>query len=299
MNLRILLLAVLLTPSLATAAPLIWAGHLEDQNGPVNTNVSLNFRVNRGPLLVIEVTEASLEVVDGDFVVELEIPAGFDGLTQTIIINGNDFGEEPLGVEWPIAAAADLADLADVALTTDDINGVVPIADGDLAAGSVPVAFANVTGFPADFADGDQGIDFAPTARFSFVGNTIALADGGLQTSQLSGVLATADFASGAIGTADIADATITNADFGSIPVAAIANATLNASHFSAAQNRTTLFTITNTFCANRNQLTAATTCPAIDDCPLGAERRDCNGTCGNIVNANCLNTPVGDLVFR
>jgi len=44
--------------------------------GPVNTNVSLTFRVHTGPQLVTEVSEASLQVIGGDFVIEFDIPVG-------------------------------------------------------------------------------------------------------------------------------------------------------------------------------------------------------------------------------
>jgi hypothetical protein len=283
----------------AQAAPVLWAGHLEEDGVAVDRNVSLSFIVEDRDTVVAQVDEPSLVVVDGDFVVEFDIADDAVGpFTEHIIINGSDFGEEALGLDWPAAAVAGFADVVDHADEADAIGGTVPFDLAELASGTVPVARGNITGFPADFLDGDQGIDFTAGAAFTFSGGSIAIADGGVQTANISGALSVADLAPGAIGTADIADDSLTGADLPSVPASAIAPATFTAGHFSASQNRTTLFKITNSLCADVGTITAKSTCGAVDDCP-GFERRDCNGRCGGIVNASCANTAVGDLVFK
>lgn len=295
----------LIAASSSQAAPLLWAGHLDEGGVAVDRTVSLTFTVTRDGVVVDSFVDPSFLVIDGNFVVELELPTPAAGeatgvWTADIIINGADFGEEPLVVEWPRAVVADVAEVAAVAASADAIDGAVPLALASLGSGGVPVAIENVVGFPAAFADGDQGIDVTSTARVSFANDSATLVNGSITTAQLSGTLAAGDFQNGSIATVDLAaDAIDSPTDItGNLSLSSIAPDAIKAVHLSASQNRTTLFNVSNSLCSGAGTLTTLSTCQTVDTC-AGASVRDCNGTCAVVAVTACANTAVGDLVFK
>lgn len=286
-------------------ATILWAGHLEENGAPVNRTVTLTATfTGEDGAAAGSFDDASLVVVDGNFVFDLVLADVAAPYHAHFVVNGEDFGDQTFTDRWPSAALVDIADEALVAHdassgTNRGIPGVVPATKAAFSAGALPVAFENIVDVPDAFADGDQGIDLAPSARISFAGNAVSIVDGSIDASRRSGNLVAADFAPGAVANADLQNNTLTNSDFPStIPLSALAAHALKAGNFSAAQDSTSIFRITNARCANVNALSSQSTCAAVDDCP-GLERRDCNGSCGNIVNAICSNTVVGNVVFK
>lgn len=302
MNTRTLLLALsAVTATTAAARPVLWAGHLEDDDGPV-ASASVSYVLRDGEATILEGDEIPT-LVDGDFVLEFEIPdelANGASLTLQIVANGQDFGPQPFALTWPRAAFAELAGRADVVDDADLLGGVNVVSHAALAAGDVDVDFAHVVDFPAPFLDGDQGLAFTPSARFTFVGGALALADGALTSAHLGGTFAADDIANETVTSADLANNSVNSAEATNVPPEALVADTLRASAFSAAQNRTTLFEITNTFCANVGTLTTVSTCIPVDDC-AGIAQRICTGACSGdpFADTTCDNAIVGDLVFK
>lgn len=309
-----MLMLVLVTASSANAAqvPVLWAGHLEEAGVAVNRNVTAAFTVKSGDEIVSETIEASLPVVAGDFVVELLMDED-RAQSLNIVVNGADLGEEPLLANWPRAAFADSADRADRA----ELAGVVgtiddPTARMALASGGIPVAIANVFDFPAAFLDGDQGLVLTPSSSFTFSNGQLALAAGGVTAQHLSGPFGASDLALNAVTTSDLANNNVNGAKapLGSVPLSAVAAATLTSDNMSVAANRTLLFEVTRADC--QQPLGSLTTDP---DCtfisaqtcttPFGTPGRiNCDGDCGigsgvNQATFNCDNTIAGRLVFK
>ncbi len=299
MSALLVLAIVSVAPALAPRDPqtMVWAGHLDEDGVPVNRTVTISaaFTDDDGAD-VGAFDDAALVVVDGNFVFDFVLDPGVAPFHANIVINGEDFGDQTFVDTWPNAGTADVANQASRARSADS---PVPFTRADFTAGLLPVRFDAVTDLPAAFADGDQGIDLTASARLSFAGNTISLADGSIDATRISGNLVATDFATNAVANVDLLTNGLNNSDFPStVPLTALAAGTLKARHFSAAQNSTTLFRITNTTCANVNSLSALDTCSAVDNC-AGSQRRDCNGSCATIVNAECSNTAVGNLVFK
>lgn len=284
----------------ALARPVLWAGHLDDEDGPVDS-ASVSYVLRNGDVVVEEGNEIPT-LVDGDFVLEFEIPDElFNGATLTlqIVANGQDFGPQPFAIAWPRAAFAEVAGHADVVDDASLLGGVSVVGLAALAAGDIEVDIDHIVDFPAAFLDGDQGLAFTPAARFTFVGGAVALANGGLTSTHLSGTFASADIAVDTVTSADLAPNSVNSAEASNVPPEAIVAESLRASAFSAAQNRTTLFEITNSFCAGVGTLTPASTCTPPDDCASGV--RICTGICSTdpFADRTCDNALVGDLVFK
>lgn len=293
----------------AVARDLVWAGHLEEGGVPVDRTVSLTatFTDDDGDA-VGAFEDAVLLLVDGNFVFDFLLEEGVRPYHARILINGSDFGDQVFDDTWPVAAFADSADEAARAVSADSgvrsgFPGFIPARTADFTAGNLPITFANIADVPAPFADGDQGIDLTASARFTFVGDTIALADGSIDASRRSGQLVRADFATGAVATVDLQNDGLENADFaGTIPLTALAPNTLRAANFSAAQNSTTLFRITAAGCIDIGALSADSTCRngrcrnAAGDILFAS----CDGVCGGVAaETSCPNTAVGNLVFK
>lgn len=277
-----------------------WAGYLEDGDVPFEGPASVVATVTDSADTVVFSLSDDRVIVGG----ALDLDLVFSGTQRTlrlgVVVNGNDFGESDLVIDWASAAVVNRSVEADAA---DDARGIGDVDDpfsvDDIAGRGVHVA--HVEGFPADFLDGDQGIDLSPSARFVIANGTIQIADGSLNRTHLTGTLAAADLANDSIANVDIANDGLNSSDFNlNIPLSALAAGTLRANNFSVASQRTPLFQIVNAFCAERGRVVADATCSPADDC-AGADRRDCNGACSPLIGGDfsCDNTPVGDLVFK
>jgi hypothetical protein len=302
-----LLSAVLSAP--ANAAELLWAGTLNDADGPFDGNVTAIFTVTDGDgAEVASFTESSLEVVAGDFVVALDVPAR-DDLVLSIVINGASL-EPPaaLPTSWARAARADTADTADRAEVADAVGAVAnPLTIAGLGSAGFP--FANVTDFPSGFEDGDDGIEFTAGDTISFAGGVVSIAPGTLTEEHVSGTLAGAD----------LAPQTLTDVDFedGGLGVGrvfvtghvSIADATLSGRHMSG--TKVDVFQVVESGCSEvRNSFTTRGTCnyTNVGACvvdlgePLGnvAGTLGCpaNPVCNLTATSQCPNPRVGVLVF-
>jgi len=293
---------------------LSWLGHLENADGPVDGNVSASFQVVTGTgTLITEAIEPSLPVVDGDFVVDLLVFEVTEPLFVAATINGSRLEPNlPLSLTWPSAA---VAEEADEAATADDAQAI-----GDVTAAltrarlgtDVQVPLAVVTGFPAAFADGDQGLAFAPGTTIDLSNGTIGIRAASLPGTALGGTPVVADLADGTIATADLQNAGVTAADLSALPLTKIANGTLTSRHFGTAG--LTLFEVTEPNCRNEfvGKITESSTCnftgtqtctffigntPTTGHVPCAAQNRPNDCFAGN--SSSCPNTRAGVLVLR
>ncbi len=250
MNVRVLMLmlTVVGADAEARARELHWAGVLADDDGLVDGTVSAVFTVkDAGDAVVLTQTEASLVVVDGTFVVTLDVPA-VDGLNLEVVVNGTALEPAaPLSTAWGRAVVADSALRADVAQRADAVGTITaPLTTAGL--GSAGFSVSQVVGFPESFLDGDDGIDFVGGQTISFQNGVVAVRDGSLESSHISGSFVNADLADGAIQTADLADDGIGAADVSSLPLSKLANATLTSRHF--AGNAIDVFVVNEPGCS-------------------------------------------------
>lgn len=262
MNVRVLMLmlTVVGAASQARAGELLWAGVLADDDGLVDGNVTAIFTVkDADDAVVLTQTEASLVVVDGTFVVALDVPA-VDGLNLEVVVNGTALEPAaPLSTSWGRAVVADRALRADVAERADAVGTITaPLTTAGL--GSAGFSVSQVVGFPESFLDGDDGIDFVGGQTISFVGGIPALRLGTVQASHVSGSFVNNDLADGTLQTADFANDGITAADLASIPVSKIADSTFTSRHF--AGNSIDIFVVDEPGCSQRlNTLQTESTC--------------------------------------
>jgi hypothetical protein len=302
-----LTLAMALTAMPAFAdVPLLWTGHLEDATGPIDRTVSATFIVkDQTDAVLSTLNEPSLLVVEGDFVIELQVPEAA-GLRLAVVINGSSLEPDaPLPIQWPSAARADTAGFADVAENANAIGVVTePLTIARLATpGAVSLPFTNLLAFPSDFLDGDDGLDFAAGATIDFSAGTIGIKAGSLPGTSLSGLLSATKLAPATLTTADFANGSVTAAKLQGIPRTKIANGALSGRHFSG--TKVPVFEVTDADCGEGlNTVTTAASCSFVAtvacDLGLGVQgRRDCRGGCQVTANANnCPNTPAGVLVF-
>jgi hypothetical protein len=301
-------------PAQAGSAPLesvTWAGQLVDSAGPVDRLVPIIFVVRDGGTVIDQVEDSSFDVTDGNLIVDLLVN-GSDALELDVTVDGENLGSQTLRTSWPFTLYAERADVADVAESADSVGSVTdPVTLTDLAtAGALAIPLSNITGFPAAFADGDQGLAFTPdAATFTFVDGVLSLKNGSLTAGQIGSITA-ADLATGAVTSAKIANGTITSGDFSeTLPLSKVAASTLVSRHFGASNTRTQLFTVTQSSCTQAvGTLTTSSTCTFtggavcifgnINGNPVNG-RRTCTGECGAASTSPCANTPAGAAVFK
>jgi hypothetical protein len=233
---RISCLVVLLTCTSVAAAPssLLYAGDISEGNVPFVDDLVMTFSLHAEPSGGAALFEENLPVVvaDGFFVVELGLQGGLDfevlpaRTYLQVTIDGSTprvlLPRQPVGGHAR-AASADVVATAPDAVTADRVGG---LAIGDTVAltelttpGSIAVPFSAVQGFPAAFADGDQGLVVtAASAPLVF--------DAGSGALSLSAINATTQLATAAI----TADKIAAN----SIPDAAFAADAVTATHLAA-----------------------------------------------------------------
>jgi hypothetical protein len=312
--------ALLLLTALVVALPLqagnaplesvTWAGQLVDSAGPVNRLVPIIFVVRDGATVVDQVEDDAFNVVGGNLIVDLLVTDS-DGLELDVIVDGESLGTQTLRTSWPFAVYAERADVADVAERADAVGDVTdPLTLADLATpGTLAIPLASVTGFPAAFLDGDQGLAFTPdAATFTFVDGVLSLKNGSLTASQIASVSA-ADLATGAVTSAKIADGSITSGDFNeTLPLSKIAADTMVAANFGAASTQTVLFKVTEPGCsAPFASVTTSATCRYTNTGACSFQQGNltlngnftCTGECSVLATSDCPNTRLGVLVFK
>lgn len=283
-----------------------WAGHIEDANGPLDRPADMTFTVfSADGGIVSDVRLGAVNVVNGDFVVDIEV-VDEEGLTLGVSIEGTTLlPRTPLPVSWPSAALATTAQTADRADSADSVGTVTdPLTIETLATpGAVAIPVANVAGFPAPFLDGDDGLDFTVDGTLTFNNGTIGIRAGGLNDTHLNSI-ANADIADGSVGTADLADGSIGANRLSSLSVQKIADASITSRNFSG--NKVRLFEVTSPGCSDPVSLvTTSSTCSFANtgSCDAGgingaSGKFNCLGVCVGGPTSQCPNEPIGDLVF-
>lgn len=287
-----------------------WAGQLVDSAGPVNRLVPIIFVVRDGGTIIDQVEDDSFDVTDGNLIVDLLVNDS-DALELDVIVDGDSLGSQTLRTSWPFALYAERADVADVAESADRVGDVTdPLTLADLATpGALGIPLANVSDFPAAFADGDQGLAFTPdAATFAFVDGVLSLKDGSLTAAQV-GSMNPSDLVPGAITGPKIADNTLTANDFAEgLPLSKVAPDTFVSGHFGAASTQTVLFSVTEAGC--REPFRSVTTSPTCtyDNTGSCSVRQGnltlsgaftCTGFCSVLSTSECPNTRLGVLVFK
>lgn len=295
-------------------AEVLWAGHLEDASGPVDATVSASFTIHDSASgqTVGQLDEPTLLVVGGDFILELPVQGSPPALQLEAVINGVSFDPMPVEISWPVAA---YAESVDEALQADNADRIGAIGDPvslaaltDTSPTGARVAFANVTGVPADFLDGDDGLDLSPDSSFSFTGGQLTLLPGGVPADKVTSVQA-ADLATDAVRSHHVTDGAIEAADIsGGIPLRALQVDALGVDHFSAAANRTEVFEVDVANCDlpighlslfNTCTFTNQGSCPITIGSIQGTGKRNCLGICVLGNTSNCEIPSAGFVVFK
>jgi hypothetical protein len=293
--------------------PYLWAGHLENAEGPVDGPVAAIFTVTTSAGVALDTQiENTLVVVDGDFVVDLLVPVTSDPLFLRVTINSVVLEPPaPLPQGWPRAFSADNALASDVA---DEARAVGPLttvmSTARLGSGAVEVPLTRITGFPAAFADGDQGLAFVAGTTIDFSNGTIGIKAASLPGTAFGGVPQVADLADGTIATTDLGNASVLAADLSALPLTKLAPKTLTGRHFGTA--RVTLFEVTEPGCPEpvgavlespTCRFQGAVTCTGrigantfTGHVPCAATNRTTECFTGS--SSDCPNTPAGVLVF-
>ena len=293
--------------------PYVWAGHLENAAGPVDGPVAATFTVTTSGGVVLDTQiENTLVVVDGDFVVDLLVPETSDPLFLRVTINSVVLDPPaPLPQGWPRAFSADNALASDVA---DEARAIGPLttvmSTQRLGSGAIEVPLIRITGFPAAFADGDQGLAFAAGTTIDFSNGTIGIKAASLPGTAFGGVPQVADLADGTIATADLGNASVLAADLSALPLTKLAPNTLTGRHFGTTP--VTLFEVTEPGCPEpigevlespTCRFQGAVTCTGrigvntfTGHVPCAATNRTTECFTGS--SSDCPNTPAGVLVF-
>jgi hypothetical protein len=294
-----------------------WAGHLETAEGvPVDGTVSAAFVVTDAATgdVLLDAFDATLPVVDGTFVVDVPVPAAPDGAGTaelTVVVNGDSFPPVSIVATTPVVAFADHADDADDADDADALDGLSdPVTLAALLDGSsagARVAFANVTGVPTGFLDGDDGIAFVPDASFSFEDGVLTLLPRGVSAANV-GALDGNRLADASVNATHIAPGTLTANDItGVLPVSKVAAGTFGIDAFSTATTAVEVFEVHVDRCdAPRGTLQVDSTCTftGLQNCtttfagnPVNGFT-DCTGLCRPVNGTSCALPSAGFVVF-
>lgn len=319
---------LLLAPLLALPAPAAWgapatllyAGTLDGPSGPVDQPVSAVFTLfddATAGSLVFTQSEASLEVLDGALVVELgragdldEAALGDRTLFLEVVVNGSALAPRARIEAHPAAHFAHGADAAPLAHEATQVGTLtaaeaVPF-DALATAGALPVAYSNLTGFPAAFADGDQGLEFTTSSQLSFSNGTLALAAGAIGSTEIAdGTVGSSDLAAGAVGGAAIASGAVGSAQLatGAVQANNLVNGTITTRVLGAtgATNQRRVYRVDNSNCRDATgTLSFDSDCDTVTTGCSAGYARNCSGTCVSIAGGfpTCANTAVGWVVF-
>jgi hypothetical protein len=288
--------------------PYVWAGHLENAAGPVDGPVAAVFTVTTSTGVVLDTQiENALVVVDGDFVVDLLVPETSDPLFLRVTINSVVLDPPaPLPQGWPRAFSADNALASDVA---DEARAIGPLttvmSTQRLGSGAIEVPLIRITGFPAAFADGDQGLAFAAGTTIDFSNGTIGIKAASLPGTAFGGVPQVADLADGTITTSDLGDGDVNSSDFPALPITKIAPKTLTGRNIG--DRTVTLFEVVEVGCGFVGDVVTSTTCTftgsACTPAGGGTGHRPCAAlnqptACFVGTSSQCPNPIAGVLVF-
>lgn len=293
----------------AAANTFLLTGVVEDAAGPVPAGpLPFVFALVDGPTALWTEEQPAVDVVDGVFVVDvgsanplpLAVPAG---VTLRIVVDGDELPSIPLARLGSANHAARAA-TAPTATTTNELQQH-PAADfvridALAAAGAAAVAFSNVTGVPADLADGDDGTVVTSTGGGIVRGENGALglqdmpgdrfADGSITGNRLP---------AGSVGPRVVADGTVTGGH--------VADGALTADDIADVTERelrtTPVYRVDAVGCeAALGTMTTASTCaPSLcNDVLINDKRLQCGNasSCKSPLNTTCPNTPVGALVL-
>lgn len=312
------LLALRATAAWGAPATLLYTGTLDGPAGPVDQPVSAVFTLFDDATAgnaVFTQSEASLEVVDGALVVELgragdldEDQLGDRTLFLEVVVNGSTLSPRARIDAHPaahFAHGAEAAPLAHEATQVGTLTSAEAVPFDDLAtAGAAPVAYGNLAGFPAAFADGDQGLDFTVSSQLNFSSGTLALATGAIGSAEIQdGAVASSDIANGAVTSAKIADGAVGGAQIGTAAVQAnnVVNGTITTRVLGAtgATNQRRVYRVESSYCdGRRGTLSFQSSCALREiECRV-AEYYSCDGTCVGSPVTQCANTAVGWVVF-
>jgi hypothetical protein len=310
----------LLTAALVASGPVVivpWAGHLEHADGvAVDDTVSAAFTVTDAATdeVLLQSFEPTLAVVGGDFVVDVPVPAleaGAGVALLVVIVNGDAFPPVRVTATAPVVAFADVAAAAD---TADDASALDGLSDPvtlaalvDDAGDGARVAFENVTGAPADFVDGDDGLTFSPDASFGFSGGVLTLLPRGVSAAHL-GSLAGADLAVASVNATHIAANTLTAADItGTLPLSTVVPDAFGIEAFTTASTAVEVFEVNVDRCAAPRgtlQVDATCTFDGVPGCSTTVGNTtvdgyfDCEGICRAVPLTSCPLPTAGFLVF-
>lgn len=323
MRARYLLPCLLLLAPAAAAAPatILYAGTLEGPSGPVDETISAVFTLfdeETAGSAVFSQTEASFEVVGGALVVEIgragdleEDDLGDRTLFLEVSVNGNTLAPrariEPHPVAY-FAHGADHAPLAHAASLVGTLTAAEAVGFEELATtGGASVAYGHLTGFPAGFVDGDQGIDFTPSTQFNFSAGTLALAAASITSAELQdGAVGTSEIAAGAVTSTALATGAVNSAKLavGAVWDSNIANGAITSRVIgqSGASQQRRAYRIDTAACVEEvGTLTFDDACtPGPGSCSAGYTL-NCVGSCVSIMGGNfptCPNTAVGWVVY-
>jgi hypothetical protein len=258
-------------------------------------------------------TEASLPVVGGSLVVELGRTGNLDDslvdvpVYLEVAVGGAVLSPRATIEAHPLALHAKLADIARLAADVDRLGSLLPenvVGKASLAAaGQAAVHFGNLQGFPAAFADGDQGLVFTPSSQFTLSGSTLGIAAGQVTSGVIKdGAVGSAEIADGAVTSTKIANSAVhaSNVVANAVATGDIKNASLTSRVLgdTNATNRITIYEVTNATCAEGvGSLVTASSCAPVDTC-AGSFVRDCRNSCVTGSAGSCTNRQVGFLPF-
>lgn len=315
------LLALRATAAWGAPATLLYTGTLDGPAGPVDQPVSAVFTLFDDATTgnaVFTQSEASLEVVDGALVVELgragdldEDQLGDRTLFLEVVVNGSTLSPRARLDAHPaahFAHGAEAAPLAHEATQVGTLTNAEAVPFDDLAtAGAAPVAYGNLTGFPAAFADGDQGVDFTVSSQFNFSSGTLALATGAIGSAEIQdGAVGSSEIANGAVSGAAIATSAVGSSKLaaGAVQGNNIVNGTLTTRVLGAtgATNQRRAYRVDNSNCRDvTGTISFDSACDTVNTGCSAGYARNCSGTCVSTAGGNfptCANTAVGWVVF-
>jgi hypothetical protein len=275
-------------------ALVLWQGHLEDALGPVDRTVSLVALVSDAATgePVGRIEDSAFLMTLGDFFLDVPVflaeSAGEPERSAVVdlVVDGTILPPFEVRGAWPVAHAAAIGRRTSTVASADALAGILdPLTLAallDPTESGARVAFANVSDVPTEFIDddGDGGLDVVPGDEFTFVDGRLGLRAGSVTTTVrgVTGVQVVPESVDGA----KVASSSLQGSDLvaGSVPLSALANQTVRATHLGSPATRVPVFRVVNTLCdgpLDTLQFTSA--------CPSQA---------GNVPNQH-----VGFLVFR
>jgi hypothetical protein len=303
--------AILAGAAPASANTFLLTGVVEADGAPVSSGpLPFVFSLVDGATVLWSEEQPAVDVVDGVFVVDVGAanplpPSTPAGVRLRIVVDGDELSTVPLA-RLASATRAARAATAPTAPTTTQLQqrsaDAYARADALALPGGAAVAFGNVTGVPADLADGDDGTVVSGTGGGVVLGadHTLGLQD--VPGDRLAdGSVTGARLPAGAVGAREVADGVVTGA--------LVVDGTLTRSKLAAdlteREVRTkAVFRVVDVACEDElGTLTTKSTCSPSSCKALGQPDKvlACGSTttCTSVILGlpSCANTAVGALV--